>query len=121
MEKRDKEIYTQGLYWFTQSLSYIQSSVKPLSIPLCNQTQITTLHHKEVTLNPTKPTHPLCTQQTPQDRITLTLQDFTNSFTECNLNNYKKLRKGREHLELQYTRNPIDVFLNHGKAQKQSC
>ena len=33
--------------------------------------------HKEVTLNPTNPTHPLCTQQTPQARITLTLQDFT--------------------------------------------
>ena len=33
--------------------------------------------HKEVTLNPTKPTHPLCTQQTPQAIITLTLQNFT--------------------------------------------
>jgi len=121
MEKRDREIYTQGLYWFTQSLSYIQSSVKPLSISLCNQSQITNIHHKEVTLKPSKPTHPFCTQQTPQTRITLTLQDFTNSFTECNLNNYKKLRQGRKHLELQYTRNPIDQFLNHSKAQKQSC
>jgi len=123
MEKRDKEIYTQGLYWFTQSLSYIQSSVKPLSIALCNQSHITNTHthHKEVTLNPTKPTHPLCTQQTPQARITLTLQDFTNSFIECKLKNYKKLRKDRKHLELQYTRNPIDQFLNHSKAQKQSC
>jgi len=49
----------------------------PLSISLCNQSQITNTHHKEVTLNPTKPTHPLCTQPTPQARITLTLQDFT--------------------------------------------
>jgi len=38
-------------------------------------------------------------QHTPQARITLTLQDFTTSFTECNLNNYKKLRKGRKHLD----------------------
>ena len=121
MERRDREIYTQGLYWFTQSLSYIQSSVKPLSIPLCNQSEITNKYHKEVTLNPTKPTHPLPTQPTPQARITLTLQDFTNIFTKCNMNNYKKLSKGRKHLELQYTKNPIDQFLNHSKAQKQSC
>jgi len=46
---------------------------------------------------------------------------FYNSFTECNMNNYKKLNKGRKHLELQYTRNPIDQFLNQSKAQKQSC
>ena len=107
MERRDRENYTQGLYWFTQFQSCIQSSVKPLSISLCNQSQITNTHHKEVTLNPTKPTHPLCTQPTPQARITLTLQDFTNNFTECNMNNYKKLSKGRKQLELQYTRNPI--------------
>jgi len=77
MERRDRENYTQGLYWFTLSKSYIQSSVKPLSILLCNQSQITHTQHKEVTLNLTKPTHPLCTQPTPQARITLTLQDFT--------------------------------------------
>ena len=40
-------------------------------------TDYTYTTHKEVTLNPTKPTHPLCTQQRPQARITLTLQDFT--------------------------------------------
>jgi len=77
MEIRDGENYTQGLYWFTQFQSYIQSSVKPLSISLCNQSWITNTHHKEATLSPTKPTHPLCTQPTPQARITLTLQDFT--------------------------------------------
>jgi len=37
------------------------------------------------------------------------------------MNNYKKLNKGRKHLELQYTRNPIDQILNHNKAQKLSC
>ena len=37
------------------------------------------------------------------------------------MNNYKKLNKGRKHLELQYTKNPIDKFLNHSKAQNQSC
>jgi len=99
MKRRHREIYTEGLYWFTQFQSYIQSSVKPLSISLCNQSQITNTHQKEVTLNPTKPTHPLCTQHTPQARMTLTLQDFTTTFTECNLNNYKKLRKGRKHLD----------------------
>ena len=40
-------------------------------------TDYTYTTHKEATLNPTKPTHPLCTQQTPQARITLTLHDFT--------------------------------------------
>jgi len=120
MEKRDREIYKQGLYWFIQSQSYIHSLVKPL-FPLRNQSQIKNTHHKEVTLNPTKPTHPLCTQQTPQARIKLTLQDFTNSFTEFNMNNYKEPSKGRKHLDLQYTRNPIDQFLNHSKAQRQSC
>jgi len=40
-------------------------------------TDYTYTTHKEVTLNPTKPTHPFCTQSTPQARrITLTLQDF---------------------------------------------
>jgi len=39
-------------------------------------TDYTNTTHKEVTLNPTKPTHPPCTQQPPQARITLTLQDF---------------------------------------------
>jgi len=77
MKRRDRENYTQGLDWFTQFQSYIQSLVKSLSISLCNQSQITNTHHKEVTLNPTKPTHPLCTQPTPQARITLTLQNFT--------------------------------------------
>ena len=42
-------------------------------------------------LETTRPTHPFCTHHTPQARITLTLQDFTNTFTESNLNNYKKL------------------------------
>ena len=42
---------------------------------LCNQSQITQTPH--TTLNPTKPTHPPCTQEPPQARITLTLQDFT--------------------------------------------
>jgi len=82
MKRRDREIYTQGLYGFTQSQSYIQSTVKPLSISLCNQSQII------------QTPHPLCTQHTPQARITLTLHDFTTTFTECNLNNFKKLRKG---------------------------
>ena len=77
MERRDRENYTQGLYWFTLSQSYIQSSVKPLSTSLCNQSQITNTQDKEVTLNPTKPTHPFCTQPTPQARITLIVQDFT--------------------------------------------
>jgi len=77
MERKDKENYTQGLYWFTLSKNYIQSSANPLSISLRNQSQITHTQHKEVTLNPTKPTHPLCTQSTPQARITMTLQDFT--------------------------------------------
>jgi len=36
--------------------------------------------HKKVTLNPTKPSHPSCTQQPPQARITLTLQDFTQLY-----------------------------------------
>jgi len=40
-------------------------------------TDYTYTTHKEVTLNPTKPTHPLYTQKTPQARIKLTLQDFT--------------------------------------------
>ena len=77
MERRDRENYTQGLYWFTLSKSYIQSSVKPLNISLCNQSQITHTQHKEVTLNPTKPIHSIFTQPTHQARITLTLQDFT--------------------------------------------
>jgi len=47
---------------------------------LCNQSQITQTPHKEATLNPTKPTHPLCTQQPPQARIPLTLQDFTQLY-----------------------------------------
>jgi len=67
---------------YTLSQSYIQSSVKPLSISLCNQSPITHTQHKEVTLNPTKPTHPLCTQQTPQARITLTLQDLPQFYRE---------------------------------------
>ena len=40
-------------------------------------TDYTYTTHKDVTLNPTKPTHLFSTQQTPQARITLTLQDFT--------------------------------------------
>ena len=52
----------------------------------------------------------------PQSLLTLFAHsqnhtDFTrfyNSFTKCNMNNYKKLNKGRKHLELQYTRNPIE-------------
>jgi len=32
----------------------------------------------------------------------------------------RKQIKGRKHLELQYTRNPIDQLLNHSTAQKQS-
>jgi len=43
-------------------------------------TDYTNTTHKEVTLNPTKPTHPLCTQQPPQARIPLTLQDFTQLY-----------------------------------------
>jgi len=43
-------------------------------------TDYTNTTHKEVTLNPIKPTHPLCTQHTPQARITLTLQDFTQLY-----------------------------------------
>jgi len=43
-------------------------------------TDYTNIKHKEVTLNPTKPTHPLCTHHTPQARITLTLQDFTQLY-----------------------------------------
>jgi len=35
---------------------------------------------KEVTLNLTKPTHLLCTQQPPQARIPLTLPDFTQLY-----------------------------------------
>jgi len=46
---------------------------------------------------------------------------FYNSFTESNMNNYKNLNKVRKHLESQYTRNPIDQFLNHSKGQNQSC
>jgi len=91
-----------------------------MSISLCNQSQITNRHHKEVTLNPTKPSPSLHIANTSIQNHT----DFTgfyNSFTECNMNNYKKLNKGRKHLQLQYTRNPIDQFLNHNKAQKQSC
>ena len=42
------------------TLNYIHSSEQPMSISLYNQSQITTTHHKEVTLNPTKPTHPFC-------------------------------------------------------------
>ena len=62
IERRDRENYTQGLYWFTLSKSYIQSSVKPLSISLMQpNTDYTYTTHNEVTLNPTKPTHPLCT------------------------------------------------------------
>jgi len=44
MKIRDRDIHTNKLYWFTLSQSYIQSSVKPLSISLCNQSQITTTH-----------------------------------------------------------------------------
>ena len=43
-------------------------------------TDYTNTTHKKVTLNPTKPTHPPCTQQPPQARIPLTLQDFTQIY-----------------------------------------
>ena len=43
-------------------------------------THYTNTTHKEVTLNPTKPTHPPYTQHTPQATITLTLQDFTQLY-----------------------------------------
>ena len=42
--------------------------------PITNYTNTT---HKEVTLNPTKPTHPPCTQHTPQARITLLYKPTT--------------------------------------------
>jgi len=43
-------------------------------------TDYTNTTHKMVTLNPTKSTHPPCTQHTPQAKITLTLQDFTQLY-----------------------------------------
>jgi len=43
-------------------------------------TDYTNTTHKEVTLNPTKSSHPPRTQQPPQARIPLTLQDFTQIY-----------------------------------------
>jgi len=60
--------YTGSLY--PRATSSLQSNHRVVTMqPITD--------YKEVTLNPTKATHPLCIQQIPQARITLTLQDFT--------------------------------------------
>ena len=73
IERISHRDYTGSLYPRATSSPQSNHWVSTMQ-PITDYTYTT---HKEVTLNPTKPTHPLCTQQRPQARITLTLQDFT--------------------------------------------
>jgi len=118
MERRDRENYTQGLYWFTLSKSYIQSSVKPLSIHYATNHRLHIYHTQRGDFQSHKTYSPsLHTTNTSSQNHT----DFTgfyNSFTESNMNNYKNLNSVRKHLESQYTRNPIDRFFESQQSSK---
>jgi len=76
---REREIYTQDLYWFTQSLSYIQSSVKPLSIPLCNQSHITKTTPQKGDFESHKAYPPPLHTQHLKTEHHLSLQDFKHN------------------------------------------
>ena len=120
MERRDRENYTQGLYWFTLSKSYIQSLVKTTEYftmqPITDYTYTTQRgdfeSHKAYSTNTSLHT----TNTSSQNHTDFTR--FYNSFTESNMNNYKNQNRVRKHLESQYTRNPIDQFFESQQSSK---
>ena len=103
-ERRDRENHTQKLYWFTLSNSYIQSSVKPLSIHYATNHRLHIHQTQRGDFESHKAYSPsLHTTNTSSQNHT----DFTgfyNSYTESYMNNYKNLNRIRKHLEIQYTR-----------------
>ena len=116
-----EENHTERLYWFTLSKSYIQSSVKPLSIHYASNHRFHIHHTQRGDFEFHKVYSPsLHTTNTSSQNHT----DFTgfyNSCTESNIYNYKHLNRLRKHLESQYIRTLLISYLNHNKAQRQSC
>jgi len=95
-------------------MSYIQSLEQPLSIPLLIKTILQHTPQRD-DFESHKAYSPSLQQHTPQARITLTLQDFTNTYKGLSKYNYRKLSKNRKHLELQ-NQKPYDQFLHQSKA-----
>ena len=99
-------------------MSYIQSSEQTLSISLVIKTR---LQHRPQRgdFESYKAYSPSLQHFTPQARMLLTLQDFTNTYSSLSKYNYRKLSNNRKHLELQ-NHKPYDQFLHQSKALKTS-
>ena len=76
-ELRVRDKHASNLYWFTLTPRATSSPQKPLSIPLCNQNQITHTTHQSSDLEPLKKhttfckPHQECWSLTPQEHTTL--------------------------------------------------
>ena len=95
-ERRDRENYTQSLYWFTQSLSYIQASVKPLSIHYATNHRLQIHHTQRGDFESHKAYSPFLYTTNTSSQNHTDFIGFYSSYIESNINNYKNLNRVRK-------------------------
>ena len=106
MERRDRENYTQRLYWFTLSQSYIQSSVKPLCFHYAINHRLHKHHTQEGDFESHKAYSPFLHTTTTSSQNPTDFIGFSTVIQKCYMNNYKNFNRIRKHLVKRNTPAP---------------